>query len=1140
MFKRIELFDLRRDFGPKQSARPPALGRVLGEFHKADARMISRRKLLSSGVITTLLCALPRRVRGSLALSRVDSMTELMQVVSLKCEYRDDPEGIDVLRPRLSWQLHSSRRGERQSAYRILVASDRNLLKQEKANLWDSGRVSSDQTVQIAYDGVPLKSRHQCFWKVMTWDKEGRPSGWSNTARWTMGLLLADEWQAKWISDQVLADPVNRPLTPIHCYRSQLANNPNVEKWIVVDLGTTQRVDAVDIIPARPEGLHSDFRTVMYPLRFKVETASERSFSGARTVVDRTDEDFVAPRTPHCQFAFTPVEARYIKLTVTKLAKWAGGEYGVALGGFGVYDAQAAISHARISCSDSIESSEYSQSYLEKSKSAVELSADSKAITVEFSGVPASQTVSRVPMLRREFILPKTIRGARLFVTARGFYEFSINGKRIGDQVLAPGYTDYAKRIEYQTYDVTDCLREGANVLGALLGYGWYAGHMNLHKLRCIDGFFPLLLAQLEIDLADGRRITIVTDEKWKTTLSGPILWSDLLDGEGCDFRREIHGWNAPNFDDSDWKAAYSEPRDEALLVWPRCQPVRAVQTISPVSMREPKPNVFVYDFGQEISGYCRLKIKGAAAGTVIRLRHAEKIGPNGMIDVSSLWGVAAEEAYILDGKSDRILEPHFTYHGFRWVEVTGLTEALGKDALSAIWLHSDLENAGDFSCSNDLFNRIMDNACRTQRNLLFDVPAACAGRSERFAWLGDIRPCVQTAIFNMDAAGFFTKYAIDIRDDQTADGRYCDITPHDSLRDTNRAAGSPGWADAGVSLPWQVYVNYGDRRILEEHYASAKRWVDFVRGNNPECLWENARGNDWGDWLSAGTPSTPKEVGSTAFFAHSANLVSKMAASLGYHDDAARYRTLFEQIKRAFVEAYVTPDGRIGNNAQGCYALALHFDLLDEPLRSKSMKWLLEAIRLNEYHPTTGFWSSTELLLALSDHGAHSESSRMVNTRTMPSWGFMAENGTTFWESFDAINRNQSLCHWTHSGVGEWLWRNVAGLSPDPDDPGYRSMTIRPRPTKEVYACRARYLSVRGAIEIDWAMRGREFRLDLTVPVGASAKVFFPAGDQDSIREGTTFVKNASGVEFLSMSDSGPVFQVESGRYHFTTNCAG
>lgn len=1109
--------------------------------------MISRRTLLRSSIVATLVGALPRRVRGSLAFDSAGPITDRMQIAHLKCEYRDNPRGLDVLRPRLFWQLRSSRRGERQTAYRIMVASDRPLLNQGKADLWDSGRVSSDQTVQIEYDGVPLESRQECFWRVMAWDKDGRPSRWSDTASWTMGLLHSDEWQAKWIGDAVLADPANRPLTPIHCYRSQLANEPNVEKWITIDIGAIQYVDSVDIIPARPEKLHSDFRTIMYPLRFKVEIASDQTFSDARTVVDRTGTDFVAPRTPNCRFTFEPAQARYIKLTITKLAKWAGTDYGVALGGLGVYDGQSCISdRAAISCSDSIESSEYSKVYLGNSKSAVELRPDSKAVTVEFPGVPRvpiDQTVSRVPMLRRDFTLSEPVRRARLFVTARGFYEFYLNGKRIGDQELAPGYTDYAKRIEYQAYDVTDALRKGSNALGALLGYGWYAGHMNLHRLRCIDGFYPLLLAQLEVDLADGQRIAIVTDDKWKTTLSGPILWSDLLDGEGYDCRKELAGWSESSFDDSGWKTAYCEQRDGIALVWPRCQPVHRVRTLQPISMREVKPNVFVYDFGQEISGYCRLKITRTnrpAAGTVIRLRHAEKVGPDGMIDVRSLWGVPAEENYILDGKADRVLEPHFTYHGFRYVEVTGLTEAPVKDALSAIWLHSDLESAADFSCSNDLFNRIMDNARRTQRDLLFDVPAGCAGRSERFAWLGDIRPCVQTAIFNMDSAGFFTKYISDIRDEQTADGRYCDITPHDALRDTNRSVGSPGWADAGVSMPWQVYINYGDRRILDEHYASAKRWVDFVRRNNPDCLWKNARGNDWGDWLSAGTPSTPKEVGATAFFAHSTELVAKMATTLGYRDDAVRYRDLFGQIKRAFVAAYVTSDGRIANDAQGCYALALHFGLLDEPLRSKSMMRLVDGVRSNEYHPTTGFWSSTELLLALSDHGGHREASQMMNMRTMPSWGFMAENGTTFWESFDAIQRNLSLCHWTHSGVGEWLWRNIAGLNPDPQSPGYKSITIRPRPTKEVSSCRASYLSIRGPIEIEWALRGSEFQLDVAVPVGARAKVFFPVGDGDSVRESNIPAKKANGVAFLSMHDGGPVLEVESGRYHFTMNCRG
>lgn len=1102
--------------------------------------MISRRKLLGSSIITSLFYTLPRRFWGGSVLNPVGPVADGMQVVSLKCEYRDDPLGIDVLRPRLFWQLRSMRRGERQTAYRIVVASDQRLLQRGKADLWDSGRVLSDQTVQIEYGGSRLESRQECFWRVMTWDKDGRPSRWSDTASWTMGLLRSEEWQAKWIGDAVLADPANRPLTPIHCYRSQLANSPDVEKWIVLDLGAAQKVDSVDIVPARPEKLHSDFRTVMYPLRFKVDVASEQDFFDARTVVDRTGKDFVAPRTPSCRFDFAHVEARYVRLTITRLEKWSGGEYGVALGGFGVCDGQTCISHkATVSCSDSIESSEYSQSYLKQCRTAVELKPDSEAVTVEFNGVPANRTVSRVPMVRREFTLSEPVRRARLYVTARGFYEFYMNGTRIGDQLLAPGYTDYAKRIEYQIFDVTEHLKQGPNALGALLGYGWYAGHMNLHQLRCIDGFFPLLLAQLEIDLAYGRRITIATDEKWKTTLSGPILWSDLLDGESYDCRKELAGWNEPRFNDSSWKTAYSEPRDRVLLVWPRCEPVRRIQTLQPVSMREVKPNVFVYDFSQEISGYCRLRIKGTA-NQIVKLRHAEKVGPDGMIDVRSLWGVAAEENYILNGKRERVLEPHFTYHGFRYVEVTGLTEAPAKDALLAVWIHSDLETAGEFSCSNDLFNRIMDVARRTQWNLLFDVPAACAGRSERFAWLGDIRPCVQTGIFNMDAAGFFTKYAIDIRDDQTADGRFCDITPHDSLRDTDRCVGSPGWADAGVSLPWQVYLNYGDHRILEASYGSARQWVDFVHGNNPDCLWKNARGNDWGDWLSAGTPSTPKEVGSTAFFAHSADLVSKMASTLGHGDDATRYRKLFEQIKHAFVKAYVDGDGRIANDAQGCYALALHFDLLDEPLRSKAMRHLTAGIRVAEYHPTTGFWSSESLLLALSGHGEHLDASRMVNTRTMPSWGFIAENGTTFWESFDAKNRNLSLCHWTHSGIGEWLWRNIAGLNPDPDSPGYKSMTIRPRPTREVSSCRAKYSSVLGAIEIEWELRGREFRLDITVPVGARAKVLLPLGDERSVREGNTSARNASGVEFLLMSDCGPVFKVESGRYHFTANGAG
>ncbi len=828
-------------------------------------------------------------------------------------------------------------------------------------------------------------------------------------------------------------------------------------------------------------------------------------------------------------------------------------------------------------------------------------------------------------MLRREFTLDAAIKRATLYVSARGFYEFHINGKRVSDELLDPGYTDYYKRIAYQTFDVTNLLQQGRNAIGALLGYGWYAGHMNLFDLRCIDGFFPQLIAQLEVELVDGRHVMLNTDGKWRTTLSGAILWSDLLDGEGYDSRKELPGWDKPGFDDHEWKPAYWQPRDEVALVSPRCQPIRAIQEMHPVSMKEAKPGVYVYDLGQEISGYCRLKVDGPA-GTKITVRHSELISPDGMINVSNLWGVAAEDIYLLNGNGPQVCEPRFTYHGFRYIELTGLPQSPAPDTLVAINIRTDVATTGDFTCSNDLYNRIMTTARWTQWNMLFDVPTGCAGRAERLAWLGDIRPCVQTALFNMDTAAFFSKYTTDIRDEQTADGRYCDISPHAHLRGTSTCVGAPGWADAGVSLPWDEYVNFGDRRILEEHYDSAKRWVDFVHDNNSSLLWQQARGNDWGDWLSGGAPSTPKDVGSTAFFAHSADLVSRMAQALGRQEEAKRYQELFQGIRQAFVKNYVDAAGIIGvsrgqpvmrdvtglvrslvkegkinftvNNgvlggdpapgriknlhlitrhekgseeqsftedsqvemggqneqpveiisaaygyngsdardAQGSYALALQFDLLDEPLRSLAARRLHELVTKGGHHPTTGFWSSVELLLALSNSGYNEDAASMLNQRTKPSWGYMVDNSTTFWESFDADNQNLSRNHWTHSAVGEWLWRNVAGINPDPANPGYQSIIIRPRPSHEVTSCQAIYNSIRGPIKVHWNLKDGMFTLDLTVPVGARADVYLPAIDPSSVKESGKPANESEGVKFLHTDEYASVFRVESGHYQFTT----
>ncbi len=1061
-------------------------------------------------------------------------------VSELRCEFRHDPVGLDVEKPRFSWVLNSERRGERQTAFQVVAATSPERLAKNQGDLWDSGKILSDNQVQVDYAGRRLASHQSCYWRVRVWDAAGKPSPWSPTATFTMGLLEPTDWQAHWISDPVLADPANRPLTPVYCYRSHLTTNPADAKWVTLDLGAVHQLGAVDLLPARPGNLNRDFRSVMFPQRFKIEVASSADFRDALTVVAQTDADYPSPRDPRCHFSFAPVAGRFVRLTATQLACWDAQDFGLALGGFEVFDGTNLLSlKAKVDCSDSLETERWSKRFLVDGKAAVALATDSPEVTVELSGVPAGRTVSRVPLLRRDFAVPGKIARALLSVSARGFYEVHLNGQRVGDELLAPGYTSYHQRQQYQTFDVTALLKKGTNAIGALLGYGWYAGHMNLHGMRAIDGTFPQFLAQLDIELAHGQKLTVASDGQWRSTLSGPVLFSDLLDGEGYDCRRELRGWDRPGFDDGAWTKVWVQPRDATPLVWQRAQPVRVIRQMRPVGVKEVKPGLYVFDMGQEITGWCRLKVNGPA-GTHLRVRHAEVCGPDGNLNVKSLWGVAQQEDYLLDGNGERTLEPHFTYHGFRYVEVAGLPEAPGADTLIAVNIHSDLPDAGEFTCSNELYNRIFDRARWTQRNLLFDVPTGCAARSERLAWLGDVRPCVQAACFNFDATAFFSKYAQDIRDAQKPDGPFCDITPHGPLRGSYAATGSPGWADCGVSLPWDTYVNSGDLRVLKAHYESAARWVDYVAAHNPDFIWRQARGRDWGDWLSAG-PASPKELGATALFAHSADLLSRMAAALDRKADAEKYARLFANIKQAFLKEYVSADGVIaaspgstdGRLAQSNYALALAFGLLEEPIKSGAVTNLCSAIQTANAHPTIGFWSSAGLLLALSANGQHAEAAKMLAVDTRPSWGFMANQGTTFWESFEADTRNQSLNHWTHSSVAEWLWRDVAGLNPDEANPGYASFVVHPRPCAEVSWCKAQYASVRGPIKIAWRNEATQFTLDLTVPASASAVVYLPAADPQAVHENDRPVSQAAGIQWQRQDGHEAIFRVEAGSYH-------
>ncbi len=717
-------------------------------------------------------------------------------------------------------------------------------------------------------------------------------------------------------------------------------------------------------------------------------------------------------------------------------------------------------------------------------------------------------------LLRKAFEIEGPVRRATVYATARGLYELRLNGRRVGDELLAPEWTNYSKRIQYQTWDVTGLLRAGGNVAGAHLGAGWYAGRIGLFPMRMIYGQRPQLLMRLEVETADGKTRSVVTDESWQMLMDGPVRSSDILDGETYDARKEAPGWDRPGFTAAGWRAAAAESDlGGQALVWQPNEPIRVTREVAAVSVQEPRPGVYVFDMGQNMVGWCRLKAQGKA-GEPVTLRFAEMLNPDGTIYTANLRGARQADRYIPAASGEATFEPRFTYHGFRYVEVTGTAAPPARDALLGRVIHSAAPDAGRFETSSEFVNRLMENIVWTQRANLYSTPTDCPQRDERLGWMGDIQTFSQTAIFNMDMAGFFTKWLADVRDDQASDGRFPDFAPNPmTVLGVDKYFGVPAWGDAGVIVPWRVYQNYGDRRLLEQHFEAARRWVDWIESQNPKLLWENKRHNDYNDWLNADTilhenwpkegGAVPKPVFATAFFAQSAGLVGRMAAVLGREQEAARYGGLAARIREAFNRAYVQPDGTIAGDTQAGYALALHFDLLPEALRARAFERMLARFEPYGGHLSTGIHSTHRLMLELARHGRSDEAYRLLNLRTFPSWGFMLENGaTTIWERWDGYVKGRgfqnpgmnSFNHWALGAVGEWMWRVILGIEPDDAGPGFRRFSIRPRPGGGLKWARGTYDSIRGPIVVEWRIAGGRLTLKAGVPPNTTARIVVPA----------------------------------------------
>jgi alpha-L-rhamnosidase len=756
---------------------------------------------------------------------------------------------------------------------------------------------------------------------------------------------------------------------------------------------------------------------------------------------------------------------------------------------------------------------------------------------------------SPAPHFRTEFPLGKNISSARIYVTSHGFYELHLNGKKVGDQVLTPGWTTYGKRLQYQVYDVTDMVVKGNNALGAVLGDGWYRGALGWTNNWAIYGKSLGLLLQLKITFTDGSETLILSDEKWKTSSDGAIRMNDIYNGEIYDASKKLTGWNQPGYDDKNWAPVKTAVYDNKNLIASEGPPVKKIEEIKPISIfRTPKGKLIV-DMGQNMVGWLRLKVSGEK-GTEITLRHAEVMDKYGEFYTTNLRAAKCEISYTLAGNGEEIYEPRFTFMGFRYVEVTGFPGELTTDNLTGIVIHSEMNVTGSYECSNPLINQLQHNILWGQKGNFIDVPTDCPQRDERLGWTGDAQAFCRTAAFNMDVSSFFTKWLKDVAADQRPRGEIPVVVP-DVLnkQGTDSVQTSAGWGDVAVIGPWTMYQVYGDQKLLSKQYPSMLAWAEYIKKTaGHDYIWKG--GSIFGDWLFYHPPvnnhsepdgHTDHDFIATAFYAYSTKLLTEASVILGHSEDEGIFRAVNEKIKEVFNHEYITKAGRIGTNSQTSYVLALMFDLVPEELKEKAAGFLVEDIKKRGTHLSTGFLGTPYLCHVLSDNGYTDVAYDLLLQETYPSWLYPVKMGaTTIWERWDGQKTDStfqdpnmnSFNHYAYGAIGDWMYRVSAGL--ELKSPGYKEILIQPHPTKKLDYSRASFESSYGRIASGWERKDGRILVKVTIPANTTATIVLPVSDEDSITGDGKKLRDNRNFSDIRTDGNKVMFETGSGQYNF------
>lgn len=942
------------------------------------SRKLNRRDLFKSAASAGALAAIQATTHRVSMVNELHAETMVSSpMANGLCEYLSTSIGVDTPNPRFSWIVEGA---QTQTAYQLIAATHPSLLNVEKADTWNSGKVKSDRTSQIVYDGKKMESGKQYWWQVQYWNEKDQLVETKAGGSFITGVLSTDDWRAEWISF--------KDESPLHNSREELY-----------------------LPPAR--------------------------------------------------------------------------EY------------------------------------------------------------------------RKTFEVGKKVRHATLFASALGNYDAYINGQRIHESVFLPGWADYLKRSYYNTFDVTTFVQSGGNAIGAVVADGWYAGYVGYGLLcgygpnktgRYFYGKTPSFMAQLVIEYEDDTTETIVTDKTWKVSGDGPIREADMIMGEAYDSRMERPDWCTFKYDDSAWtsailasengsiKATFSDNKGDREVELGFQKPGKMQAYMAPpisaatdgerqnawgmqqeflnpipaVKKYEFQKGVWIYDLGQEFAGVAEFRFQGAA-GTKVQIRYGEMVHPDGRLMTENLRCARATDFYTLKGDPNgETWRPRFTYHGFRYVEISGLPNEPADDAVVGIPLSNRTPLTSTFECSDPMVNRLFRNIVWTQLANFVEVPTDCPQRDERLGWMGDAQAYIRTASYNANVAAFFTKWLDDLEECQLENGAYPDYAPYPMSHGGPGLSWGTAWTDAGIICPWTIMTVYADTRLIEEHYDSLKKFIDFRIQSSPD-LKGVSLGNSWGDWLSL-NENTPIEYVDICFFANSVRKMAEMAKAINRNEDAKIYGELYKKICRVHNAEYLNDDGTLKVDTQTAYVLAIDFDMLPEAKVAVAAQRLVDKIRAMDTRMTTGFLGTKSILTVLTKAGHHDVAMELFQSKKLPSWGFEVENGaTTVWERWDSYSKAEggakhigmnSFSHYAFGAVCEWMFRCLAGI--DQAEYGFRKLLMEPRPGGTLDYVKAEYLSPSGMIRSEWRVKNtdgkKKFIWDVTVPANTQALLTVPTDRPESI----------------------------------------